>query len=312
MQLFLRAGAWREMPPVDDEQCGAESVALLLRPLTIGELLDQTFSLYRDHFRLFSGMMILPQLAIFAVSTSWTILIGMAGSAGNSAAAGVIAVVGVLLYIPVIWGIQVMATSMALAATSYGVSQVYLERGTTISAAYAFVRSRFWAVLFVGLLTWVAMCVGILALFIGMLFALLFFSMAVPATVLEGRGVLESMKRSFNLVKDDLGRVFLIFFVFGVYQMGVSWVIAFPSIALMSALSSHGQGPMWVNSLLYLGNFVSGCLITPLLNIAIALAYYDERIRKEAFDMQFMMAAIDRNAMASKAAVTGSASVSPA
>lgn len=285
-------------------------MALLLRPLSIGELLDQTFSLYRDHFRLFSGIMILPQLAIFAVSTGWTVLLGLGGSAGNSAAAGVIALIGVLLYIPVIFGVQVMATSIALAATSYGVSQVYLERGTTISAAYAFVRSRFWAVLAVGFLTWAAMFVGVFAFFIGMLFALLFFSMAVPVTVLEGRSVMDSLKRSFSLVKDDLGRVFLIFLVFGVYQMGISYLIAIPSIALIGALSAHGQGPLWVNSLLYLGNFVSGCLVTPLLNIAIALAYYDERVRKEALDMQFLMAAIDRSAMASRAAIAGGAQVS--
>ena len=288
-------------------------MALLLRPLSIGELLDQTFSLYRDHFRLFSGIMILPQLAIFAVSTSMTILPALAGSAGgNSTVAGVIAVVATVLYLPVFLGVQVTANSMALAATAYGVSQVYLERGTTISAAYAFVRSRFWSVLAVGLLTFIAMVFGFFALFIGMLFALLFFSMAVPATVLEGRGVWDSIKRSCSLVKDDLGRVFLIFFVFGVYQMGISYLIAIPSIALIGALSAHGQGPLWVNSLLYLGNFVSGCLVTPLLNIAIALAYYDERVRREAFDMQFMMAAIDRSAMASRAAMPSSAPVSSA
>ena len=282
-------------------------MALLLRPLSIGELLDQTFSLYRDHFRLFLGMMVVPQLAIFAVSTSWTILIGIAGSAGGDSAS-IAAGIGVILYVPVFIGIHTIANAFALGATAYGVSQVYLERGTTVSAAYAFVRSRFWSILAVALLTYIALGIGFVAFFIGMLFALLFFSMAVPATVLEGRGVLDSIKRSFSLVKDDLGRLFLIFFVFTIYQMGISYVVAIPSIALMATLSSHGQGQVWTNALLYLGNFVSGSLVAPLLTIALSLTYYDERVRKEAFDMQFMMAAIDRSAIASQTAAVASAS----
>ena len=131
----------------------------------------------------------------------------------------------------------------------------------------------------------------------------------MPATVLEGRGVWDSIKRSFSLVKDDLGRLFLIFFVFMIYQMGISYVVAIPSIAVMATLSAHGQGQVWTNALLYLGNFVSGCLVAPLLTIALSLTYYDERVRKEAFDMQFMMAAIDRSAIASQAAAVGSASL---
>lgn len=39
--------------------------------------------------------------------------------------------------------------------------------------------------------------------------------------------------------------------------------------------------------------FIAGVLTGPLATIAMSLVYYDERVRKEAFDLQLMMAALD-------------------
>ena len=42
-----------------------------------------------------------------------------------------------------------------------------------------------------------------------------------------------------------------------------------------------------------LANSVSQSLVGPLATIAFSLVYYDERVRKEAFDLQLMMATLD-------------------
>src|ERR1700688_3922633 len=38
-----------------------------LRPLSLGELLDRTFTLYRTHFALFLGITAIPQLLVLAL-----------------------------------------------------------------------------------------------------------------------------------------------------------------------------------------------------------------------------------------------------
>jgi len=43
--------------------------------------------------------------------------------------------------------------------------------------------------------------------------------------------------------------------------------------------------------------FISTCLVGPLATIAFSLVYYDERVRKEAFDLQLMMTTIDAPAL---------------
>jgi hypothetical protein len=43
----------------------------------------------------------------------------------------------------------------------------------------------------------------------------------------------------------------------------------------------------------YLAGFIAGSLTGPLATIGISLLYYDERVRKEAFDLQLMLSSLD-------------------
>jgi hypothetical protein len=48
---------------------------------------------------------------------------------------------------------------------------------------------------------------------------------------------------------------------------------------------------------LLVATFISQCLVGPLVTIAFSLVYYDERVRKEAFDLQLMMDTLDAPAL---------------
>jgi hypothetical protein len=50
--------------------------------------------------------------------------------------------------------------------------------------------------------------------------------------------------------------------------------------------------------LTYLAGFVAGSITGPLATIGLSLLYYDERVRKEAFDLQLMLASLDAPEMA--------------
>ena len=66
-----------------------------------------------------------------------------------------------------------------------------------------------------------------------------------------------------------------------------------PVIALIAAKGAKAVvgGAFAVTT--YALSLVSECLVTPLMTIALSLMYYDERVRKEAFDIQFMMAGLE-------------------
>jgi hypothetical protein len=51
--------------------------------------------------------------------------------------------------------------------------------------------------------------------------------------------------------------------------------------------------------------FVSRSLVGALSTIALSLVYYDQRVRREAFDLQLMMSTIDASALPSAPAQVG-------
>ena len=209
-------------------------------------MLDRTFSIYRDHFKLFVGIFVFPQLAILAVNFGLHVILHAAAS---SPAAAPIAVLGFVVYLPVYFATIMVTYAVGQAATVYAVSQVYLDRPTTISQAYSFIKGRFWSILGVVLLVFIGgiagTFVGLLALLVGAIvlpvLIVLYSALAVPVTVLEGRDPVESIKRSYNLVKDDLGRIFLIWVLFFAIQIAAFGLITIPAILLAEALSRHGH-----------------------------------------------------------------------
>ena len=74
------------------------------------------------------------------------------------------------------------------------------------------------------------------------------------------------------------------------------------AIGVSSGATSTGELPPIAEILLALSNFVTTSLVSPIVTIALSLVYYDERVRKEAFDLQHMLEEIDRSATPSPAA----------
>jgi len=65
---------------------------------------------------------------------------------------------------------------------------------------------------------------------------------------------------------------------------------------MLSARSGHL--PEWLTYAFAMSGAIGGAITGPILLIALVLSYYDTRIRKEAFDLQFMMSSLDQPAPA--------------
>ena len=50
---------------------------------------------------------------------------------------------------------------------------------------------------------------------------------------------------------------------------------------------------------------MTGVLIAPILTVPLTLIYYDQRVRKEAFDLQLMMESLGENPNQAAAAPVG-------
>ena len=270
-----------------------------LRPLSIGELLDQTFRLYREHFWLFVGMATLAMVLAGGIVALVVVLFTLFFGGGTSAQ---LALSAALIGVPTVVIGYAGSLALCYAAIVYAASQLYLEQPATIRGSYNAVMRRFWAltglVILMGMIIFAATVLGILALIIGALvtcfLSACYVSLSIPAMVLEGSGVMDSLRRSYAMVKGDLGKVALTLFVFWAVQTAASYLLMYGGMIPLLVISvQHGTPPpIWAALLPYLGQFLAIIVTMPLMGIALSLVYYDIRIRREAFDLQVMMSSL--------------------
>jgi hypothetical protein len=283
-----------------------------LRPLTTGEILDRTFFLYRSNFWLYVG------LASIAAGASAVASIGrlayfrlnatmQPSSPKAMIASGVLTVVGVLLYFAVY--------SVTHAATVSAVSSIYLGEETSIGAAFGAVRGHWVRYCLISLWqswsgSWMFLLLIAPALLIPMLglknlnglvallvtFALGSFvygiiayirnSLAIPAAVMENLKVAAAMRRSKVLVAGRKGRIFLLgLLMIALYMVAGVMQMPFALLILHSRSAEH----VLVQIISLLVAFLCSSLTGPVAAIALCLFYIDERVRKEAFDIEFLM-----------------------
>lgn len=269
-------------------------MATVLRPLSTGELLDRTFSLYRSHFGLFAGIFALPNLCVLAFQC-----VGLALKAPPAQAFDISR-----MLLGAFWGLgalvlTIVVTATSQAATVVAVSEVHLDRPAGVMDSFSKVKNQIAGV--IGLSLSVGFLVGLACLLLivpGILLAIR-WSLAIPVKVLEGRSVGDSMSRSTDLTQGNRGRIFVIWLLFFALSIGVSMLLQWPikiAAGVSGILSLQQVAPRWhVASLA--ATFVSQCLVGPLATIAFSLVYYDQRVRKEAFDLQLMMSTLDAPAL---------------
>jgi hypothetical protein len=302
----------------------------VLRPMSTSQVLDRTFSLYRQNFLLFAGIAALPpallllgQLGLVGAGTL-SILSGRTGL--QIAAIGAAVLTGMALM--ALW---IFGYALCTGASVYAVTRVHLGHKTSIAEAYKLMFPYAGTVLGIVVLAFLAVAAVLMAtvllivipvvgiriilkgqplassVLVGILVLLLViaaacavfyltakFSLAVPSAVVERLGVVESLKRSWALAQGSVLRLILVNILAAVISFGLSAVLSLPYfigiILSVTKKSPAAMAPFIVWQ--YIGDFLARSIAFPIATIAVSLIYYDERVRKEAFDLQLMMEAI--------------------
>ena len=228
-----------------------------LRPLSLGEILDRTFSLYRRNFLLFLGITAIPHLLILALNLCEVFLVQppvvpVGPSAGNQlpsfpsfdTVAFTIggAVVGLVVYM--------VAFLFSQAGTIYAVSELYLGRTTTIGDSLRKAWGHLANLFGVTLLNGFVVGIGFVLLIIPGIYLACRLITCVPAALLEDLGPRSSLERSYHLTQDNAGRAFLIYLLYVVmlYASILLLVMPFSVLAAMS-VKNPGMLHLWAGLL---------------------------------------------------------------
>lgn len=305
-----------------------------LRPLSLGEVLDRTAELYRNHFLLFAGIAVIFSGSMLLVQMLHLGILELMGFSeispqfkwGTSA----VAVLETLIFL-VLAGLAVAANNRAVAwvnlgehATIRGAIQSILPRLrrylwlmlvtwfrvwspiSVVYVAFFVIVARFMpgglpsttataqtqdpaAFLSLGLYMLVLAPLFIVTGIYGVLMALR-YSLAMPACVVEGLAAGAALKRSVELSKGSRGRVFVMGLLVGAVKVLLGTILGIPFIAFAFKHPGH-PFPVGIMAVQQLSGFVVNTLIGPIYATALTLFYYDQRIRKEGFDIEWMMQA---------------------
>lgn len=123
------------------------------------------------------------------------------------------------------------------------------------------------------------------------------FALAAPAVVLEGKGPIEALRRSWNLVTGDFWRVLGILLLTSLLVGLVATILEVPFTIAGTLFGLLGKSPgtaVAAAVLLAVGGTL-GALITYPFEAGVAgLLYADRRMRGEAFDLVLQTAAIEQ------------------
>jgi len=289
-----------------------------LRPLSARELLDRTFSLYRHHFKLFVGVSIIGPVATFMYRLLYA---GgaIAAARSDSRSSTVSMAIGIAI------GVTIMllaGLAISSAATGKAVAAVCLDRNISIAGSYRALKGRNWRIigivfsvfmraflggaLFIGLgmialgsaaalgynsraeagaIGMVCGSIAVMAAILALMVIYVRYAVAVQACVVEDISRKLALERSRFLTGGDGGRVVAMYGIFAMFGLVMGFLLEAPTLLL------GGQGVAFQISGA-VASFVAAALTAPVGTIGMSLVYYDERVRKEAFDRQAMMNAL--------------------
>lgn len=299
-----------------------------LRPLSLGEILDRTAQLYRTNFLLFAGiasvyagvLLALGLVQIGAeqvltalhkqqflpwVTVGWAILslplififAGAAVAANNravswvhlgqpatirSAYSSILPRLGRYMWLMTIVAF-VIWTPFVLICGGY-FTGIFILRPLGAKAAHTDPQTAITILLITAVFGLVFLAWAVYATLMA-----LRYSLAIPACVVEDIKARKAIRRSIDLSKGSRGRIFLLGLLIAVIQVGLVFVAQI--FFFVVAVRSHGVLPIWVRVLQQFVSFVTNSFIGPMYATGLTLFYYDQRIRKEGFDIEWMMEA---------------------
>jgi hypothetical protein len=122
------------------------------------------------------------------------------------------------------------------------------------------------------------------------------YAMGMAACVVEKKSPWESMQRAAQLSKGARGRIFVMFLLVVALGMVVSMIAYIPFTLVVAFLTASGTNMQSASTAIIVAQILNAVVnvalqvaLTPVSWIALVLFYYDQRVRKEGFDIERMM-----------------------
>lgn len=242
-----------------------------LRERSAFEIIDVSIQLFRRHYPTFvmlAAMAILPYLVVLWLSGFMSLLAGVKPFGPQI---GINSTAGLLIPLTLLWSYVFKGALIVAASDAYLTGTVDPGRAlaTTFSRALPLIGAAF--------LLGIALFFGAFAILIGAIYVYLRYFAVVPALLLEGTDTMDAFHRSRDLSQGFKWRIF------GTLLLSwlILWAVVIGLQAVVALLPVTPMARVIVNP-------VAQLLVSPLILIVLTVLYYDQRVRKDGFDLEVM------------------------
>lgn len=264
-----------------------------LRPLSVGDILDGTFTTIRRNPRATIGLAALLVTVQQILVTGLTFLTdGLPTSADLETGSGLDAILS-LQVLGGLGGLIGTLLSAVIGAVLTGmlvvvVSEDVLGRRVTVREVWARIRPRLWALLVAATITGLVPYLALVLLAFPGIILWSAWAVTTPAVVLERLGPFAAMKRSWQLVWPAIALVWMIRALSVVIALVIRQLVQLPfgvAGGLLLVGLGEEQAPLILVLVLALGSIAADTLALPFLAGVLALIYVDRRVRAEGMDL---------------------------
>ena len=231
----------------------------LLRPLSIGEILDGAFSVYRAKFTTIIGaalVLMIPGALLFFVNP----------------------VIGLLVFY--------LGSGLMLISSIWIVAEVVMGREVSIGGALSASLKILIPFIVAGILYAIGVSIGFVLLIIpGILLSFMWFAW-MPIVIVEKQVMF--FGRSRALAKGSWGKIFLVYLVSSILVMLPSMIVYGVAFGTDQFDSTTAQFPPLFQAIYAL----MSALTTPFSSAVVVLLYFDQRVRKEGLDVEMSTASL--------------------
>ena len=267
-----------------------------LRPLPLGELLDETFKLYRRHFNVIAGValiVVLPNLLLALISGSYranpfSYLQNVIQNANDPEALQRIQQQQAEYTSSPLYILSFLVTALlapfSLGAIFRAATSLAAGQAETIGSVLLGTARRYFALIGIGLLTGLIGVTAILIVTIPVvIWVLVRWTVDSPALFAENIGPIKAVGRSWNLTRGNWWRTLGILILVGILVS----IIQSALTALFGGIAAlvPGLGSDLRAAIVLTVSTVVNAIVTPITPIAITLLYLDLRVRKEGLEL---------------------------
>jgi hypothetical protein len=234
-----------------------------IRAMSVGEILDEAFTIYRERFGVLMGI----SIVFLGIPTLMNVYIELSG--GVEVQSGLFLLALVLMSLGWLPG---------AAAIVWVISEAALGHSPQLGEAIPRGLSKALRLFVAGIAAYIIMFLGFILLIIPGIIIACGYSVVVQSVVLEDLGSgTDALGRSWRLTKGYKGKAFMLFLT-----LVLLFSVPFMAAGIVAAFIPDMMVPIQVASQ------ILSFLVTPLFACVFTLFYYDLRVRQEGFDLDHL------------------------